>query len=34
MTDQNPDRVDPALLAGNRKPLAGYRAQHEIEAHV
>ena len=28
MTDQNPDRVDPALLAGNRKPLAGYRAQH------
>jgi enoyl-CoA hydratase/carnithine racemase len=26
----NPDtpRVDPALLAGNRKPLAGYRATH------
>jgi len=28
MTDQDPDRVDAALLAGNRKPLAGYRAQH------
>ena len=28
MTDHNPDRIDPALLAGNRKPLAGYQAQH------
>ncbi len=28
MTDQDPERIDPALLAGNRKPLAGYRAQH------
>ena len=26
--DPNPGRIDPALLAGNRKPLAGYRAQH------
>jgi enoyl-CoA hydratase/carnithine racemase len=23
-----PDRVDPSLLAGNRRPLAGYQAQH------
>ena len=28
MSQPNPDRIDPALLAGNRKPLAGYRAQH------
>ena len=28
MTDSDPDRIAAALLAGNRKPLAGYRAQH------
>ncbi|MFC5496899.1 enoyl-CoA hydratase family protein [Caenimonas terrae] len=33
----NTDRVDPALLAGNRKPLAGYQAQHfqwQVEGKV
>ena len=33
----NTDRVDPALLAGNRKALAGYRAKHfrwQVEAKV
>ncbi|MDB5942321.1 MAG: hypothetical protein JWQ13_1887, partial [Ramlibacter sp.] len=33
----NTNRVDPALLAGNRKPLAGYQAQHflwEVEGKV
>ena len=28
MTTTSIDRVDPALAAGNRKPLAGYRATH------
>ena len=33
----NTDRVDPALLAGNRKPLAGYQATHflwQVEGKV
>jgi enoyl-CoA hydratase/carnithine racemase len=33
----NTDRVDPALLAGNRKPLAGYKATHflwQVEGKV
>ena len=33
----NNDRVDPALLAGNRKPLAGYQATHfqwQVEGKV
>jgi enoyl-CoA hydratase/carnithine racemase len=36
-TMNNTDRVDPALLAGNRKPLAGYRATHfqwQVEGKV
>jgi len=28
MSDDKPQRVDPALLAGNRKPAADYRATH------
>src|SRR5258706_900298 len=28
MTDPHTPRVDPALSAGNRRPLAGYRATH------
>ena len=28
MTDIHPRGIDPALAAGNRRPLAGYRAQH------
>ena len=28
MTDSDTPRVDPALSAGNRRPLAGYRATH------
>ncbi|MEP7100919.1 MAG: enoyl-CoA hydratase, partial [Burkholderiales bacterium] len=28
MTTTTIERVDPALLTGNRKPLAGYRATH------
>ncbi len=28
MTEPSPPRVDPTLAAGNRKPLAGYAAQH------
>ncbi|MBA2675828.1 enoyl-CoA hydratase family protein [Ramlibacter sp.] len=28
MSDSTEDRVDPALAAGNRRQLAGYRAQH------
>lgn len=28
MTEQTPSNIDPALLRSNRKPLAGYRAQH------
>lgn len=28
MNDQDPPRVDPALIQGNRRPLAGYRATH------
>ena len=28
MSDHDPTRVDPALVAGNRKPLAGYQARH------
>ncbi|WBY01771.1 enoyl-CoA hydratase family protein [Ramlibacter tataouinensis] len=28
MTNDNQDRVDPALVAGNRKQLAGYQARH------
>jgi enoyl-CoA hydratase/carnithine racemase len=37
MNTENPDRVDPALRAGNRKPLAGYAAVHfqwQVEAGV
>jgi len=33
----NIDRIDPALLAGNRKPLAGYKAEHflwQVEGKV
>ncbi|WP_332815344.1 enoyl-CoA hydratase family protein [Ramlibacter sp.] len=28
MNSDQQDRIDPALVAGNRKPLAGYRASH------
>jgi enoyl-CoA hydratase/carnithine racemase len=36
-TSPEPDRVDPALLAGNHRPLAGYQAAHfqwQVDAGV
>ena len=34
MTDKEIPGLDPALAAGNRRPLAGYRAQQDRKSVV